>query len=60
MEVCVDCPIKLQKYKKYKITHKSSILWATDARLCMLVHMDCPTKVQKQKIQKMQKIQNAK
>ena len=53
----MDSPNKLQKYKstkKYKSTHNSAIFWATDFRFCMEVHMDCLTKWQSTKVQKVQ------
>ena len=60
MEVCMDSPNKVQKYKKvhkYKSTHNSAIFWATDFRLRMEVYMDCQTKWQSTIVQK---VQNAK
>ena len=54
----MDSPNKLQKYKKYKkvhkykSTHNSVIFWATDSKFCMEVHIDCPTKWEGTKLQK--------
>ena len=61
MEVRMDSPNKLQKYKstkstkkvhKYKSTHNSVIFWATDSRFCIEVRMHCPTKWESKKVQK--------
>ena len=52
---------KVQKYKKvhkYKSTHNSAIFWATDFRFCMEVHMDCQTKWESIKVQKVLKYKN--
>ena len=64
MEVRMDSPNKLQKYKstkstkkvhKYKSTHNSVIFRATDSRFCIEVHMHCPDKWESTKVQKVQK-----
>ena len=69
MEVRMDSPNKLQKYKstkstkkvhKYKSTHNSVIFRATDSRFCIEVHMHCPTKWESTKVQKVQKYKNIK
>ena len=61
MEVRMDNPNKLQKYKstkstkkvhKYKSTHNSVIFRATDSRFCTEVHMYRPTKGESTKVQK--------
>ena len=62
----MDSPNKIQKYKntkgqkKYKSTHNSAIFWATDSRFCMEIYMDCRTKWQSTKVQKVQKLKNTK
>ena len=48
MEVRMDSPNKIQKYKKYKKVHKYSYLshfWVTDSRFCMELHMNCLNKL---------------
>ena len=51
---------KYKKVQKYKSTHNSDIFGATDSRFCMEVHMDCPSKWQSTKVQKIQKYKNTK
>ena len=50
MEVRMDSPNKLQKYRSTKKYISTKVLITADSRFCMEVHMDCLTKWQSTKV----------